>query len=206
MQVSVDALWGGLDTLLQTKPKPRAPDARPDPARSPALRMATASAHAPTLPPVRTATAVARAVAEEAEPEPAVAEPGRDETLANPFDGIPLDFSSTLQQILDEVGLNSEAEVARLASLRSDSAELRALAKQLAVSLDRTLDEMLDLLRQWQTGHATLAEVKRKAAVKTQRTGLVPIWRCGVCGRADMPYIACYVQPYIVRYDRKVLQ
>jgi hypothetical protein len=27
------------------------------------------------------------------------------------------------------------------------------------------------------------------------------IWRCGACGRADKPYIACFVAPYIVRYD-----
>ena len=38
--------------------------------------------------------------------------------------------------------------------------------------------------------------------LKTKTLGAQPIWRCGVCGRADKPWIACYVAPFIVRYEK----
>ena len=42
-------------------------------------------------------------------------------------------------------------------------------------------------------------------AQREKRKAQVPIWRCAVCGRADLPYIVCHVSPYIVRYiDRDV--
>jgi hypothetical protein len=40
---------------------------------------------------------------------------------------------------------------------------------------------------------------------KTKKKGRVPIWRCAVCGAADKPYIACYVAPYVVRYEEREL-
>jgi hypothetical protein len=42
-------------------------------------------------------------------------------------------------------------------------------------------------------------EKERRAA---EEVTMQAIWRCGVCGRADKPYIACWVAPYIVRYGR----
>lgn len=44
-------------------------------------------------------------------------------------------------------------------------------------------------------------EKEVELAKATKRKALLPIWRCGVCGRADKPYIACYVAPFIVRYE-----
>lgn len=44
-------------------------------------------------------------------------------------------------------------------------------------------------------------EKEVEAAKAERRKAMVPIWRCGVCGRADKPYIACYVAPFIVRYE-----
>lgn len=42
------------------------------------------------------------------------------------------------------------------------------------------------------------------ATAKAQkRKAKIPIWRCGACGRADLPTIACYVAPYIVRTEYK---
>lgn len=31
----------------------------------------------------------------------------------------------------------------------------------------------------------------------------IPIYRCAVCGRADLPYIVCWVSPYIARYEER---
>ena len=44
-------------------------------------------------------------------------------------------------------------------------------------------------------------EKEIKLAKADRRKALVPIWRCSVCGRADKPYIACYVAPFILRYE-----
>jgi hypothetical protein len=42
----------------------------------------------------------------------------------------------------------------------------------------------------------TIQKAKRKGKKIT-----IPMWRCAVCGRADMPYIACYVVPFLVLFD-----
>ena len=69
-----------------------------------------------------------------------------------------------------------------------------------------------DKLLEWQKMQLDVREKmeeqeKEVELAKAQnRKALVPIWRCGVCGRADKPYIACFVQPFIVRYEEVFYQ
>jgi len=49
-------------------------------------------------------------------------------------------------------------------------------------------------------------EKEKEKAKAENRAALVPIWRCAVCGRADISYIACYVAPFIVRYEKRKLK
>jgi rubrerythrin len=47
------------------------------------------------------------------------------------------------------------------------------------------------------------AEKEQQQAKLMKRKSMIPIWRCAVCGRDDKPYIACWVSPYIVRYEER---
>jgi hypothetical protein len=57
-------------------------------------------------------------------------------------------------------------------------------------------------LTEWQSLQENLEEMIQKEKIKTKTLGARPIWRCGVCGREDKPWIACYVSPFIVRYEK----
>ena len=63
------------------------------------------------------------------------------------------------------------------------------------------------LVQTWQQNQEDIRDklneqAKEVAKAKLEkRKAMVPIWRCAVCGRADLPYIACFVSPYIVRYQ-----
>jgi hypothetical protein len=64
-------------------------------------------------------------------------------------------------------------------------------------------------MKDWIMKQKMLGEELRKQAEKNEQAkpekkkALVPIWRCGM---ADQPYIACYVQPFIVCYEERELK
>ena len=116
-------------------------------------------------------------------------------------------FYAALQEILDIRGLNTSDGVSALAKEPLDGEVVQALAQEISTKLGISIETVLGYIQQWQVMQA---DVRRKVeeslreletAKKGKKRGLVPIWRCGVCGRADKPYIACYVAPFIVRYD-----
>lgn len=130
-----------------------------------------------------------------------------DAAAENLWDGLPQDFLAEMQDLLTELGLNSAEGTAELATLSADSPRMRQLAAELAFRLGVSTDRATELLLQWQQAQgraraAQEAQAKEEVLAKQQRRkALVPIWRCAICGRADLPYIACYVSPYIVRYQ-----
>ena len=60
-----------------------------------------------------------------------------------------------------------------------------------------TPDTARALITTWLDAQQQLQEQVKEL----EKRKLRPIWRCGVCGRADKPYIVCYVAPYVVRYE-----
>jgi SpoVK/Ycf46/Vps4 family AAA+-type ATPase len=121
-------------------------------------------------------------------------------------------FGKALQDLLDNRGLNTRVGVRRLARLNMDSIEMNDLAEEIAKVLNCDYITAVNLLKQWQESQLNVEEQVEQQlqevekARKEGRKALVPIWRCGVCGRADEPYIACYVQPFIVRYEERLLK
>ena len=116
-------------------------------------------------------------------------------------------FLVKLQDLLDARGLNSQQGVERLSQLDPSSSEMRALAQEIADTLQISVEEAQEKLRGWQKDQKNVRDAMQEQeremekARKEKRRALVPIWRCAVCGAANKPYIACYVAPYIVRYD-----
>lgn len=118
-------------------------------------------------------------------------------------------FLKSLQAILDQKGLNSKEGIQQLLNLSID--ELEEFAIELSESLDLDVDTVKEMIREWQQSQRNMlttldqAEKELEEMKKTKKRGRVPIWRCGVCGRADQTYIACYVAPYVVRYEERDL-
>ena len=121
-------------------------------------------------------------------------------------------FLITLQSLLDARELNSQEAVDRLSTSDLNSAEMLALAVEIATVLRIDHASAQNLLKKWQDDQATVREQiveqlrEVEAAKQDKRKALVPIWRCAVCGQADKPFIACYVSPFIVRYEEQDLQ
>lgn len=130
---------------------------------------------------------------------------------ADPWEGMPPAFLTGLQSALDTLGLNSLEAVRRLAALPSGSDELSRLAVEIATRAGISTEAAAALLTEWQKKYGSVEEGLRQQEEEMQkakgqgRMAMVPIWRCAVCGRADKPWIACYVSPFIVRFQPTVL-
>ena len=149
-------------------------------------------------PPARMEQKTAIAI-EEIEPEPDLAEADVDPTDANPFDAVDSHVLRTLQDVLDEQGLNSEEGSQQIARMDPTSAQFEALVDRLVHELRMTPESAREQLSAWQDAQMELEKQIQQQKHKTM--GAKPIWRCGVCGRANKPYIACWVAPYIVGYE-----
>ena len=177
--------------------KPVASVARGADSLAPILQYQTQSHTAPPPPPPAIAIETAAVVEEEEETQQVSVGEEEGETAR---------FLQALQNLLDQEGLNSKEGVARLARADLSSGEMTQLAQRLAVALGIDLAAARERMRGWQSKQGEVEELVRQQeaetakAKKEKRKALLPIWRCGVCGRADLPFIACYVQPYIVCY------
>lgn len=107
-----------------------------------------------------------------------------------------------LQDILDDMGLNSEEGVRELAGLDLQSGRMQDIARNLAGKLNTTVGEATEFLKGWQVSQREMLEKleQEKKDVASGKQKLQAIWRCAVCGRADQPFVVCWVSPYIVRY------
>jgi hypothetical protein len=136
------------------------------------------------------------------EDAPEEAEPEIEQAEANLFDSVDKKLLSRLQTFLDERGLNDEEGVGKLAKLDPNSSEFAQLVERLHQETGMTLDEAKEQLIKWQSAQEELQE--KLLELKKQVVGARPLWRCAVCGRADKPWIVCYVAPYICGYEHVV--
>jgi rubrerythrin len=161
----------------------------------------TASQDAPQSapPPAVTKASAKQAVQDMEDMDVDVAEEEVAAQVSSPFDGVDPRVLARLQDFLDAEGLNSSDGVAHLAALDPNSPEFERLKAMLVKEVGMTPEEALEQLLSWQEAHKDV----QKELEKVKMAGQVqqPIWRCRVCGRADKPWIACWVAPYIVGYQ-----
>ena len=86
-------------------------------------------------------------------------------------------------------------------NLSSGSDEWNDLVRELAAIPGMSITTASEQLKRWITAGIDAKEQRVQIAIRCKETRMVPIWRCAVCGRADLPYVACWVAPYVVRYD-----
>jgi hypothetical protein len=206
-EVDVSHVAAAVQTMLSNK---RSPGNAPPPPREHAQARMYATASASVEPRVR-ATA-RREVSAPAPPTEEEQEENIEEmsAAASSVENTPPKigaFEKTLQKYLDDRGLNNQSGVKLVATASIDGSYLRNMAVDIAKILKISFEEAQQLLIKWQGDQDNvrqkLEEQEREQlrAKKEKRKALVPIWRCAVCGQADQPFIACYVSPYIVRYE-----
>ena len=120
----------------------------------------------------------------------------------NTFDGFDSNVLNTLQAVIDELGIGSEEGARQLKNMNPNSKEFANLLLRLQKDTGMSYVAAKAKLTEWQSLQENLEEMIQKEKIKTKTLGARPIWRCGVCGRADKPWIACYVAPFIVRYEK----
>jgi hypothetical protein len=117
---------------------------------------------------------------------------------------------SSLQDLLDERGWNSKKGIEKILSLSGSEFD-GAVVMEIARRLGADAETVRSMLKKWKEDQREMlltleeAEKELEKMKLTKKRGRVPIWRCGVCGRADKTYIACYVAPYVVRYEERDL-
>jgi hypothetical protein len=147
---------------------------------------------------------------EEVLSEEEVATAEEEEEEEDPSDLHRQAFLQSLQDLLDEQGWNSKKGIEKLLNLSPSQLDT-TVALDIAQRLGIDLETVREMLKKWKESQRemlmTLEEAERELEKmkKTKNRGLVPIWRCGACGRADKTYIACYVAPYVVRYEERDL-
>lgn len=144
-----------------------------------------------------------------AEPNVEEEEVKTPKTRVNEDSGMSTGMSKTelkaLQAVLDDLGLNSEDGMRGIGDEDPNGPRMSQLARALAGSLRIDVAKAREMLVGWQMAQKNVQKEMKKAREKMAKKGkqVVPIWRCRVCGRADLPYIACYVDPYIARYEEQ---
>jgi len=146
---------------------------------------------------VKTAQATEEAMAEEEAPPPP---PPEDENF-NPFEGVDARVLQKMQDFLEANGLNTEDGVNGLAGMNKDDPRFKALVSQMVAELGMDPDEATAQLVKWQIAHEDLQAELDKIKQNQNQMTKQPIWRCGVCGRDNKPWIVCYVAPYIAYYE-----
>ena len=131
-----------------------------------------------------------------------VVEENDAETPANIFEGMEPAALKTLQNVIDEMDIGSEDGANRLRNISPNSKEFADLISRLERDADLSYDDAKAELIEWQSLQENLEAMIQQEKQKTKTLGARPIWRCGVCGQADKPWIACYVAPFIVRYEK----
>lgn len=114
-------------------------------------------------------------------------------------------FLGQLDSVLKRLSLHDNAIIDSLASSSFDDERWIKIINELVASGAGSTETVKKLLKKWKENKERVSQYNEKTKTKKAKQGLVAIWRCAVCRRADLPYIACTVAPFIVRYDRKNL-
>ena len=105
-----------------------------------------------------------------------------------------------LQVVLESMGLNTEAGMASVSSMAPGDPKFQEFVRSLQAQLGMSETDAAAAIQTWTRAYQKMAEKFTQLQARKKQT-MQPIWRCAVCGRADQPYIACFVAPYIVRYQ-----
>jgi len=102
------------------------------------------------------------------------------------------DFMKAMQNLVEEMGLNSKEGIEELLSSLDDTKIIQKLKLRLSIGED----EAKNHLNEWRNAHKELKRHKEKR----NSNGMEAIWHCAVCKRGGHPQPVCYFAPYISGY------
>eukprot|EP00039_Didymoeca_costata_P004217 m.71998 g.71998 ORF g.71998 m.71998 type:complete len:1128 (-) comp12295_c1_seq1:71-3454(-) len=202
-EVNREVLTKSLDSILnarKTQPNEKEKPSRSKSPKKPKPQLQTATVTEPT-----TTTKVSTAVkCSHSEAESELQPPTSEDTPENTFDEIDKQVLASLQDVCDELGLNTKDGMQKIANIDKEPEVLKQFQQKLMDRLNISEETALNHLMDWNKSYKKMYEELKKQEKLQKTLKRRPIWRCGVCGRADKPYIVCYVAPFIVRYENIV--
>jgi SpoVK/Ycf46/Vps4 family AAA+-type ATPase len=113
----------------------------------------------------------------------------------NPFSNLNANYMKGLQDVVEEMGLNTLKGIEKLISLNDHDNDL---IQRLMEYLDISMDVAQNFVDEWRKAHKEANQQKMK--MKNKFKGMEAIWHCAVCGSGGFPSPVCYVAPYISSY------
>lgn len=113
----------------------------------------------------------------------------------NPFSNLNANYMKGLQDVVEEMGLNTLKGIEKLISSNDHDNDL---IQRLMEYLDISMDVAQNFVDEWRKAHKKSNQQKMK--MKNKFNGMEAIWHCAVCGRGGRPSPVCYVAPYISSY------
>jgi SpoVK/Ycf46/Vps4 family AAA+-type ATPase len=113
----------------------------------------------------------------------------------NPFSNLNANYMKGLQDVVEEMGLNTLKGIEKLISSNDHDNDL---IQRLMEYLDISMDVAQNFVDEWRKAHKKSNQQKMK--MKNKFNGMEAIWHCAVCGRGGRPSPLCYVAPYISSY------
>lgn len=113
----------------------------------------------------------------------------------NPFSNLNANYMKGLQDVVEEMGLNTLKGIEKLISSNDHDNDL---IQRLMEYLDISMDVAQNFVDEWRKAHKKSNQQKMK--MKNKFKGMEAIWHCAVCGSGGFPSPVCYVAPYISSY------
>ena len=132
---------------------------------------------------------------EEKEEEKKEVEENTTEEETNSFDNLNTGHLKGLQDVVEEMGLNTSNGIEKLVSSNDSD---NNLFQRLMENLDISMDVAQTFVMEWRKAHKEANRLKMKN--KNKFKGMEAIWHCAVCGRGGHTSPVCYVAPYISSY------
>jgi SpoVK/Ycf46/Vps4 family AAA+-type ATPase len=132
---------------------------------------------------------------EEEEEESTLEEENITEEDENHFSNLNTNHMKGLQDVVEEMGLNTLEGIEKLISSNGHDNDL---IQRLMEYLDISMDVAQKFIDEWRKAHKEANRQKMKMKYKFK--GMEAIWHCAVCGRGGHTSPVCYVAPYISSY------
>jgi AAA+ superfamily predicted ATPase len=126
-----------------------------------------------------------------------------DSEISNPFGQFDPSMLLRIQDVLSDMGLNSEIGVRSVASLDPTSDRFLQLVRTLVEKAGISQDAATQVLIEWQRALSAAEKQKKKAKAALRLRAVEAIWHCAACGRGGNPVPVCYVAPFISGYRKR---
>jgi SpoVK/Ycf46/Vps4 family AAA+-type ATPase len=118
----------------------------------------------------------------------------------NPFSNLNTNHMKGLQDVVEEMGLNTLEGIKKLIYSKNDDHDNNDLIQRLMEYLNISMDVAQKFINEWRMAHKEANRQTKMKMFNSKCNGMEAIWHCAVCGRGGHTSPVCYVAPYISSY------